>query len=86
MVPVQQWFWDEDKEDVFFGAVGLKLDGQDLSEIRRFAHPGGDREEWDWRAQITRSIVIGDRLYTSSNKGIMSSDLNTLDEVTFVGF
>ena len=86
MVPVQQWFWDEDKEDVFFGAVGFKLDGQDLSEIRRFAHPGGDREEWDWRAQISRSIVIGDRLYTISNKGIMSSDLNTLDEVTFLGF
>ncbi|MEX0795482.1 MAG: beta-propeller domain-containing protein, partial [Acidimicrobiia bacterium] len=86
MVPVQQWFWDKDKEDVFFGAVGFKLDGRDLSEVRRFAHPGGDSQEWDWRAQITRSIVIGDRLYSISNKGIMSSDLATLDELSFLGF
>lgn len=86
MVPVQQWFWEEDKEDVFFGAVGFEVDGGDLTEVRRFAHPGGDSQEWDWRAQITRSIVIDDRLYTVSNKGIMSSDLNTLDEVTFLGF
>ena len=86
MVPVQQWFWDQDKEDVFFGAVGFKLDGRDLSEVRRFAHPGGDSKEWDWRAQITRSIVIGDRLYTISTKGIMSSDLATLEELNFLGF
>ncbi|CAN5876175.1 beta-propeller domain-containing protein [soil metagenome] len=86
MVPVQQWFWDEDKEDVFFGAVGFKLDGADLSEVRRFAHPGGDSQEWDWRAQITRSIVVSDKLYTISNKGIMSSDVATLDELGFLGF
>ncbi len=86
MVPVQQWFWDEDKDDVFFGAVGFELDGADLSEVRRFAHPGGESQEWDWRAQITRSIVIGDKLYTISNKGIMSSDLATLDELSFLGF
>jgi uncharacterized secreted protein with C-terminal beta-propeller domain len=86
MVPVQQWFWDENKEDVFFGAVGFNVGDTDLTEIRRFAHPGGDSQEWDGRAQITRSIVIGDRLYTISNKGIMSSDLDTLDEVTFLGF
>ncbi len=86
MVPVQQWFWDEDKEDMFFGAVGFELDGNDLSEVRRFAHPGGDSQEWDWRAQITRSVVVGDTLYTVSNKGIMSSDLATLDELGFLGF
>jgi hypothetical protein len=86
MVPVQQWFWDENKEEVFFGAVGFKVEGRDLSEVRRFAHPGGASQEWDWRAQITRSVVIGETLYTISNKGIMSSDLTTLDELSFVGF
>jgi len=86
MVPIQQWFFEEDKEEAFFGAVGFNVGGADLTEIRRFAHPGGDRQDWDWRAQITRSIVIGDRLYTISNKGIMSSDLDTLDEVTFLSF
>ncbi|MEX1037965.1 MAG: beta-propeller domain-containing protein [Acidimicrobiia bacterium] len=86
MVPVQQWFWDEDKDDVFFGAVGFSVSDGDLAEVRRFAHPGGESQEWDWRAQITRSIVIGDRLYTISNKGIMTSDLVTLDEISFLGF
>jgi uncharacterized secreted protein with C-terminal beta-propeller domain len=86
MVPVQQWFWDGDKDDVFFGAVGFSLEGTDLTEVRRFAHPGGESQEWDWRAQITRSIVIGDRLYTISNRGIMSNDLGTLDELGFLGF
>jgi hypothetical protein len=86
MVPVQQWFWDDNKEEVFFGAVGFNVGDGDLTEIRRFAHPGGDRQDWDGRAQITRSIVIGERIYTISNKGIMSSDLSTLDEVTFLGF
>jgi uncharacterized secreted protein with C-terminal beta-propeller domain len=86
MVPIQQWFWDENKEEAFFGAVGFNVGDSDLTEIRRFAHPGGDRQDWDWRAQITRSIVIGDSLYTISNKGIMSSDLDTLDEVTFLSF
>jgi hypothetical protein len=86
MVPVQQWFWDENKEEVFFGAVGFDVGDTDLTELRRLAHPGGDRQEWDWRAQITRSIVIGNRLYTISGKGIMVSDLVTLDEVTFIGF
>ena len=86
MVPVQQWFWDENKEEVFFGAVGFNVGDTDLTELRRLAHPGGDRQEWDWRAQITRSIVIGNRLYTISGKGIMVSDLVTLDEVTFIGF
>ncbi len=86
MAPVQQWFWDEETEDVFFGAVAFKIDGRDLSEVRRIAHPGGESQEWDWRAQITRSIVIDDRLYTISNKGIMSSDLMSLDELGFLGF
>ncbi len=86
MVPVQQWWWDDEKEDAFFGAVGFSVEGGELTEVRRFAHPGGDSSEWDWRAQITRSVVIGDKVFTISNKGIMSSDLTDLDELDFLGF
>ncbi|MDH3189028.1 MAG: beta-propeller domain-containing protein, partial [Acidimicrobiia bacterium] len=86
VVPIQQWNWDDEKEEVFFGAVGFSVEGDELTEVRRFSHPGGDSNEWDYRAQITRSIVIGERLYTISAKGILASDLGTLDEVDFLGF
>jgi uncharacterized secreted protein with C-terminal beta-propeller domain len=86
MVPIQQYMWDEDKEEVFFGAIGFNVDGNGLSEVRRFAHPGGDSGEWDYRAQILRSVVVGDRVYTVSVKGIMTIDLNSLDEIDFLGF
>ena len=40
MVPVQQWWWDENSESAFFGAIGLAVeeDGH-LSEVRRISHP-----------------------------------------------
>lgn len=86
MVPVQQYWWDENKEDMFFGALGFTVDEKGLTEVRRFSHPGGDSNEWDYRAQIQRSIVIGDRVYTVSAKGIMAMDLASLDEIDFLGF
>jgi uncharacterized secreted protein with C-terminal beta-propeller domain len=86
MVPVQQWWWDDNKEEAFVGAVGLKVVDRQLQEIRRFAHPGGARDTWDGRAQILRSVVIGNSLYTISAKGIMKSDLGTLDEIDWLAF
>ncbi len=78
MIPVQQWWWDGDKDEVFMGAVGLTVgDDGELTELGKVIHPGGD-EDWDWRAQIQRSIVVDDAVYTISSKGIMKSDLATL--------
>ena len=87
MVPVQQWWYDENSESAFFGAVGFEVDDSgNLREVQRVAHPGGDREVWDWRARIMRSVVVGDNVYTISAKGIMKSDLDGLDEVDWLGF
>ena len=87
MVPVQQWWYDQDSESAFFGAVGFEVDEDGtLREVQRVAHPGGDRDEWDWRARIMRSVVIGDSVYTISAKGIMKSQLDGLDEVDWLGF
>ena len=88
MIPVQQYWWDSKSESSFFGAIGLTVESDgDLHEIRRIAHPGGERDgDWDWRAQIHRSIVIGDSVYTISNKGIMKSDLDDLRERDWLGF
>ncbi len=88
MIPVRQYWWEEKSEGAFFGALGLTVasDGK-ITELARIAHPGGDRDgDWDWRAMIHRSIVIGDSVYTISNKGIMKSALTDLAEQAFTGF
>ena len=87
MVPVEQWGWDGKSESFFFGAVGLTVDDDgNLAEVERLVHPGGDDNFGDYRAQIMRSLVIGDDLYTVSAKGIMTSDIGTLEETAWLEF
>ena len=52
------------------GAVGVEVDGDRLVETRRLEHPT--------RMPITRSIVVGDRLLTLSESGLLDSDLESL--------
>jgi uncharacterized secreted protein with C-terminal beta-propeller domain len=87
MIPVQQWWWDDKGEEVFMGAVGLSVgnDGE-LTEVGQVVHPGGDRKSWDWRAQIVRSVVVGDSVYTISPRGIMKSSLTDLEEQAWLDF
>lgn len=87
MIPVQQYWWTEESESVFFGAIGLEVgDDGELTEVQQVAHPGSTEQDWDWRAQIMRSVVIGDAIYTISSKGIMKSELDGLDEIDWLGF
>lgn len=90
VIPIQRWSWDEReaKQEVFFGAIGIDVGGGDIREIGRIAHPGGVSDEgvWDWMAQIQRSLVIGDDLYTVSMKGLLRSDLDTLEDEVFLNF
>ncbi|MGD2100773.1 MAG: beta-propeller domain-containing protein [Acidimicrobiia bacterium] len=85
VIPVQQYWWEEDKEDFFTGAIALRVsaDGE-LTDLGTVTHPGGD--EWDWGAQIRRSVVVGDSVYTVSLKGIMKSSLDDLSEEAWLGF
>ncbi|MEE9178656.1 MAG: beta-propeller domain-containing protein [Acidimicrobiia bacterium] len=87
MIPVQQYSRDDESESAWFGAVALRVENDGgLKEVSRVAHPGGDEKSWDWRAQIQRSIVIGDSVYTLSSKGIMKSSLDTLTEEAWLDF
>ena len=87
MVPVQQWWWDDKGEDVFFGAVGLRVDTDGtLEEVETIVHPGGSGIDYDWRAQVQRSVVIGDSLYTVSSKGVLKSSLEDLSETAWLEF
>ncbi len=66
----------------FAGAVGFairRVDG--IDEIGRVAHdPRPDP------VPVRRSLVVGDRLYTLSDRGIASSTLDTLAPVAFLAF
>jgi hypothetical protein len=87
VIPVQEWRWDDKGEEVFMGAVALRVgDDGSLVDVGQVVHPGGDDKSWDWRAQIHRSVVIGDALYTISSKGIMKSDLTDLAELAWLEF
>lgn len=87
VVPVQQWRWDKETEEVFMGAVALRVDGDgSLSEAAEVVHPGGEGKNWDGRSQILRSLVIDGSLYTISHKGLMKSSLDGLDEKAWLDF
>ena len=46
-------------------------------------------EEWyqhGWAAQIRRSLVVGDTLFTLSERGLKGSDLETLAETVWIEF
>ncbi|MGH3650770.1 MAG: beta-propeller domain-containing protein [Acidimicrobiia bacterium] len=87
VIPVQQWWWDGSKDSGFMGAVGIRVgaDGE-LTELATLVHPGGDGKDRDGRAQILRSVVIGDSVYTISSKGMMKSSLDTLDTEAWLDF
>ena len=88
VLPVNQWEWDRDHEHVFLGAVAVEAGSDGIVEVGRVNHPGGATQtgKYDWQAQIRRSIVIGDSLYTVSTKGILQSDLGTLEEQGWLAF
>ncbi|MGD2044551.1 MAG: beta-propeller domain-containing protein, partial [Acidimicrobiia bacterium] len=89
VIPVQQWWWDEDqdKDRAFIGAIGLHVgDDGEMTEVGKIVHPASEEAEWDWRAQILRSIAIGDSLYTISADGILRSNLETLEDEAWTDF
>lgn len=87
VIPIQQWSWDDKGEEVFMGAVALRVDeAGNLSDLGELVHPGGDDQSWDWRAQILRTVVVGDSIYTISAKGIMKSSLDDLGEQAWLEF
>jgi hypothetical protein len=86
MIPVSSWSWDErtETESWFAGAIGLTVDRADgFDEVGTVTH---GRSEFDWAAQIRRSLVIGDTLFTVSEAGLMASDLDTLEEMAWLAF
>ncbi|MDH3259640.1 MAG: beta-propeller domain-containing protein [Acidimicrobiia bacterium] len=92
MLPIQAWSWEAGREDWFAGAIGVIADRDGIEDVGTVTHigpkPGGAEEEYgyDWQAQIHRSIVIGDLVYTMSEKGLKASSLTDLSDVAWVSF
>ncbi len=92
VLPMQRWSWDEQSgtEDYFSGAVVVSVTTQSVKQIGVIEHPNAFEEECPdcggWTAPIVRSLVIGDRLYTVSESGILASTLDTLEEVAWIPF
>ena len=94
VLPVQWWDYSDDYEKLegaFIGAVALDASAEAITQVGTVAHVEADLEgdEWSefgWAAQIRRSLVVGDTLFTLSERGLKGSDLTTLDETSWVVF
>ena len=92
MLPIQAWTWEDGREDWFAGAIGIIANRDGIEDVGTVTHIGlksdVDTEEYwyDWQAQIHRSLVIGDLVYTMSEKGLKASNLTDLSEVAWVPF
>lgn len=87
VIPVQKYWWDEakDKEEMFMGAIALRVgETGELEDLGEIVHPGGDKPDWNWDSQILRSAVIGDFVYTVSTDGVLKSDLESLEDVAWL--
>jgi hypothetical protein len=56
----------------FLGAVGFKVDRAGIEEVGRVEHDWGE-----WPAEVQRSVVVGERLFTVSGLGVRASDIGT---------
>jgi hypothetical protein len=58
------------------GALVLQISGQSIKEVGCLQHPSFGN--YAFGAQIRRSLVIGQTLWTVSDAGLMASDLTSL--------
>ena len=75
VLPVNAYRFDErtGQEEWFSGVVGAEVDREHgINSIGTLQHPRG--------SQIRRSLVIGDTLYTVSDRGVKASALDTFAE------
>lgn len=92
VLPLQRWSWDErtGKADGFSGAVVVRVSPTQVKQVGEIRHPsasGVDCEGCEqWFAPVTRSLVIGNTLFTFSDTGALASDLDTLDDITWMPF
>lgn len=80
VIPIQQY-----GDTPFVGALGLRVRRSGITEVGRISHPRAPNGPLDVPGPgITRSLVVGDTLYTVSSAGVKASALATLADRGFV--
>jgi hypothetical protein len=67
------------------GALLLRVTDRSISELGFVTHPGSLSDR-SYSAQIRRSLVIGQTLWTVSDGGLMAHDIRTLAQLTWIGY
>ncbi len=67
----------------FVGAIGYHVDRSGITEIGRIAHPALAA---GYVPPISRSVVVGPRLFTVSDGGVLASSLDSLTPGAFAAF
>lgn len=62
----------------FTGAIAFRVGRKNLEQLGRIAHPAD--------AAVRRSVVVGDRLYTVSERGVEANDVATLAVESWLPF
>jgi hypothetical protein len=84
VLPVQVYDYSSDGKsgNAFVGAIGFKATRADgVTEAGRASHPAGD---YGYVEPVSRSVVVGQKLFTISNAGALASDLATFADRGFV--
>jgi uncharacterized secreted protein with C-terminal beta-propeller domain len=67
----------------FVGALAFRVSRKGIQELGRIVHPGVPGQA---AAPVRRSVVVGGRLYTTSDLGVKVSSLATLADVAWIPF
>jgi hypothetical protein len=84
-MPVTLWPDERADSPEFAGAIAFRVDrAAGISEAGRITHPLASEESFP--DGVHRSVVVGDRLFTVSQNGVLASSLATLAAETWVPF
>jgi uncharacterized secreted protein with C-terminal beta-propeller domain len=78
VLPLQRWSEDEE----YAGAAGFRVGRSGIVDLGRLSHPVKD----EWRGQIRRSLVVGDRVFTLSYVGMLASPIDTFSGGSWLRF
>jgi hypothetical protein len=81
VLPIQQW-----EQPTFIGAIGFRVTTAAIGEVGRVKHPSQGSDPQRVPPFFERSLVVGDRLLTVSQAGLLASDLGTLHDQAWVPF
>ncbi|MDQ3990704.1 MAG: beta-propeller domain-containing protein [Actinomycetota bacterium] len=86
VLPLNVYRWDEEglQDRSFHGAMAVRVREGGLEVEKRLDHDEDGRK--DVEGGIRRALVIGDALYTVSERGVEAADLATLEDTAWVPF